>query len=144
MPGGVDPTGYVKGWAAHDCHRGLRGNGHRRRLGQRRGDIASFGGPAGRGISGGIRTPSRPTSFACVVDLAEPGHVGRLRAGAHLINPHTASVGADGVASVSGPDLGLADALATRGSVGGVDALARLESIDGYEALGITFDGSRL
>ena len=47
-------------------------------------------------------------------------------------------------ASVSGPDLGLADALATAVAVGGVDALARLESIDGYEALGITFDGSRL
>jgi thiamine biosynthesis lipoprotein ApbE len=44
---------------------------------------------------------------------------------------------------VTGPDLGLADALATAVAVAGETGLASIEPIDGYEALIIGFDGRR-
>ena len=42
-----------------------------------------------------------------------------------------------------GPDLGLADALATAVAVAGESGLALVEKLDGYEALVINPDGSR-
>ncbi len=44
---------------------------------------------------------------------------------------------------MTGPDLGLADALATAMAVAGEDGLALVERLDGYEALDINPDGSR-
>jgi thiamine biosynthesis lipoprotein len=44
---------------------------------------------------------------------------------------------------VTGPDLGLADALATAVAVAGVPGLALIEPLDGYEALVIALDGSK-
>ena len=41
-----------------------------------------------------------------------------------------------------GPDLGLADALATALAVAGEDALSLIEVLDGYEALVVSFDGT--
>ena len=44
---------------------------------------------------------------------------------------------------MTGPDLGLADALATALAVAGAPGLAFIEPLEGYEALIIGFDGSR-
>jgi hypothetical protein len=44
---------------------------------------------------------------------------------------------------VTGPDLGLADALATAVAVAGEPGLALIEGLDGYEALIINADGGR-
>ena len=44
---------------------------------------------------------------------------------------------------MTGPDLGLADALATAIAVAGEAGLDLIEALDGYEALIITIDGSR-
>jgi thiamine biosynthesis lipoprotein ApbE len=44
---------------------------------------------------------------------------------------------------VTGPDLGLADALATALSVAGEPGLALVEPLDGYQALVIGFDGGK-
>jgi thiamine biosynthesis lipoprotein len=46
-------------------------------------------------------------------------------------------------ASVTGPDLGLADALATALAVAGGPGLAFIEPLEDYEALVIGFDGSK-
>ena len=46
-------------------------------------------------------------------------------------------------ASVTGPDLGLADALATAVAVVGPPGLDMVEALDGYGALIIALDGSR-
>ncbi len=46
-------------------------------------------------------------------------------------------------ASVTGPDLGLADALATALAVAGEQGLALIDALDGYEALVINPDGSK-
>ena len=45
-------------------------------------------------------------------------------------------------ASVTGPDLGLADALATAVAVAGEEGLAVVEAIDGYDAMIVTPDGA--
>ena len=44
---------------------------------------------------------------------------------------------------MTGPDLGLADALATALAVAGEPGLALIEPLDGYEALVIGFDGGK-
>jgi thiamine biosynthesis lipoprotein ApbE len=44
---------------------------------------------------------------------------------------------------VTGPDLGLADALATAVAVAGQPGLAMIEPLDGYEALVISPDGTK-
>ena len=46
-------------------------------------------------------------------------------------------------ASVTGPDLGLADALATALAVAGEAGLAFIEPLAGYEALIIGYDGRK-
>ncbi len=46
-------------------------------------------------------------------------------------------------ASVTGPDLGLADALATAVAVAGAPGLALVDELAGYEALIVSPDGSR-
>ena len=45
-------------------------------------------------------------------------------------------------ASVTGPDLGLADALATALAVAGDDGLQMVAALEGYEALAIGFDAT--
>jgi FAD:protein FMN transferase len=149
MPGGVDPTGYVKGWAAQQalaaftapCLAGVMVNAA--------GDIASSGGPAlGQPFRVGIADPAAPRRLADIAELT-----GRTRAiatsgtyerGDHLIDPRSGRPAARvASASVTGPDLGLADALATAVAVAGETGLAFIEPIDGYEALTIGFDGHR-
>jgi thiamine biosynthesis lipoprotein len=69
---------------------------------------------------------------------------GTYERGHHLIDPHTGRPGARAAsASVTGPDLGLADALATAVAVAGPPGLDLVEALDGYEALIIALDGSR-
>jgi thiamine biosynthesis lipoprotein len=144
MPGGVDPTGYVKGWAAQHALAAFRASGIRGALVNAAGDIASSGdlGP-GRPFRIGIADPRSPLRLAAVVELA--GGIatsGTYERGEHLIDPHTGHPAARvASASVTGPDLGLADALATAVAVAGEPGLALTEPLDGYEALVISADG---
>ncbi len=146
LPGGVDPTGYVKGWAAERALDALRAPGVAAAVVNAAGDIASFGGPA----------PSTPFRFA-VVDPADRSRTafvvehtgavatsGTYERGQHLFDPRTRrAAAAVASATVTGPELGLADALATALAVGGLPLLERLEAIDGVEALVIGHDGER-
>jgi thiamine biosynthesis lipoprotein len=146
MPGGVDPTGYVKGWAAQRALGALHGPGVRGAIVNAAGDIASFGAQAdGAAFRIGIVDPFEPSQLACVVDLADNvATSGTYERGAHLIDPHSGSPMARlASASVCGPDLGLADALATALAVAGEEGLGFVEVIDGYEALTIALDGTR-
>jgi thiamine biosynthesis lipoprotein len=149
MPGGVDPTGYVKGWAAREALAAFTAPGIIGAMVNAAGDIASSGGPApGQPFRVGIADPAAPRRLAEIAELT-----GRTRAiatsgtyerGNHLIDPHTGQPAARvASASVTGPDLGLADALATAVAVAGEPGLSFIEPIDGYEALVIGFDGSR-
>ncbi len=149
MPGGFDPTGYVKGWAAQNALaefseppdaviRGVLVNAA--------GDIASSGGMGhGQPFRIGIVDPAAPRRLAGVVELTGTiATSGSYERGSHLIDPHTGRPAARAAsASVTGPDLGLADALATALAVAGEPGLALIGPLTGYAALLIGHDGSR-
>jgi thiamine biosynthesis lipoprotein len=147
MPGGFDPTGYVKGWAAQQALAVLApANGVCGAMVNAAGDIASFGQlPAGQPFRIGIADPAAPRRLAGIVELT--GAVatsGSYERGPHLIDPRSGLPAARlASASVTGPDLGLADALATGLAVAGPDGLAFVEAIAGYAALTIDIDGAR-
>jgi len=143
MPGGVDPTGYVKGWAAQRALAAVASTEIPGAIVNAAGDIASFGGPElAKPFRIGIVDPFSPRALACIIQLdGALATSGIYERGHHLINPYTGQRSVRvASASVSGPDLGLADALATAAAVAGEDALAFIENLDGYEALVIGFD----
>lgn len=145
MPGGVDPTGYVKGWAAQRALAAFGGGGICGALVNAAGDIASRGslGP-GRPFRAGITDPRDRGRLAAVVELTGAiATSGSYERGEHLIDPRTGQPAARAAsASVTGPDLGLADALATAVAVAGEPGLALVEPLAGYEAFVIGADGS--
>jgi thiamine biosynthesis lipoprotein len=145
MPGGVDPTGYVKGWAAQCARDALASTGVSGAMVNAAGDIASFGGMGfAQPFRIGIVDPFAPNQLACVVELTGAiATSGAYEREDHLIDPHSRRPAARvASASVSGRDLGLADALATAVAVAGEAGLAFVEPLGGYEALVIRFDGT--
>lgn len=148
MPGGFDPAGYVKGWAAQQALAVLRGAaGMSGAMVNAAGDIASFGAmPDGQAFRVGIADPAAPRQrLAAVVELA--GSIatsGTYERGPHLTDPRTGRPAARAAsASVTGPDLGLADALATALAVAGPPGLEFVAAAAGYAGLVIGSDGSR-
>lgn len=146
MPGGFDPTGYVKGWAAQNALAALCGEDICGAMVNAAGDIASSGG-MGRGqpFRIGIADPAAPRRLAGIVELTGTiATSGTYERGNHLIDPHSGhAVARAASASVTGPDLGFADALATALAIAGEPGLALIEPLDGYEAFVIGYDGTR-
>ena len=142
LPGGVDPTGYVKGWAAQRALGAFRAPCISGAIVNAAGDIASFGGLGpDRPFNIGIADPFSPRRLAAVVRLTGAiATSGTYERGNHLIDPHSGRPAARASASVTGPDLGLADALATAVAVAGAPGLALVEALDGYEAMVIAHD----
>ena len=147
LPGGVDPTGLVKGWAAELALAELRGHADAAMI-NAGGDIAVFGEPEpGQQWRVGIRDPRAADRLMTVVTLA--GHdravatSGAYERGPHVLEPGT-SEPAQGLlaATVVGPDLAFADALATGLLASGGEALARVAGLRGYSALVVEDDGS--
>ena len=145
MPGGVDPTGLVKGWAIDMALETLRAGGAAAAIVNGGGDVAMFGRPPdGRSFRIGIRHPWRPGSLACVLEIESAvATSGRYERGPHLIDPrdqsrpsHVAS------ATVTGPCLAVADALATALAVGGDEVFDRVDALEGYDAYLVGSDGS--
>ncbi len=146
MPGGIDPTGYVKGWAAQRALGAFRASGVCGAIVNAAGDIASFGDlGGGKLFRVGIADPFSPGRLAEVVYLTRAiATSGTYERGNHLIDPRSGRPAARvASASVTGPDLCLADALATAVAVAGETGLDLIEALDGYEALIIAFDGRR-
>jgi thiamine biosynthesis lipoprotein len=141
--GGVDPTGLVKGWAAQRALGPLRELDLSGALINAAGDIASFGGPErDEPFRLGIVSPTDPKRLVCVVE--SPGAVatsGTYERGHHLVNPFTGLANSTASATVTGPELGLADALATALAVAGREGLDFLTSLKGYEGLVIETSG---
>jgi thiamine biosynthesis lipoprotein len=141
LPGGPDLTGYVKGWAAQRALEKLAGDDVTRAVVNAAGDIA-IAGPA---LRVGIVDPRSPGQFVamadCVGALATSGNYER---GRHLFNPRDGSfASALASASVTGPELGLADAMATALAVGGYEVLEIIETMSDYEAFTVAFDGEQ-
>lgn len=145
MPGGFDPTGLVKGWAVDRALDILRRSGMAAAMVNGGGDLAVFGSPApGQRWRVGIRHPWRADALAGIIEVA--GTVatsGTYERGAHLIDPATGRAsGRAASATVTGPRLAMADALATAVAVGGDEALAIVGAAAGYAAYLIRPDGS--
>jgi len=145
IPGGVDPTGLVKGWAAQRALEELHRHAIDGAIVNAAGDVASFGGPNGSSkFRVGIVNPAKPQTLACIVQ--SPGAVatsGEYERGQHLYDPFARTLATRSAsATVVGPKLGLADALATALVIGGRDVLGAIVELQGYEGLIIEPDGS--
>jgi thiamine biosynthesis lipoprotein len=145
MPGGFDPTGLAKGWAVDRALDVLRRSGLAGAMVNGGGDLAAFGSPArGQRWRVGIRHPWSTRSLAGIIEAgAAVATSGSYERGAHLIDPATGlASGRAASATVTGPRLAMADALATAVAVGGDEALAVVGGIGGYAAYLIRPDGS--
>jgi thiamine biosynthesis lipoprotein len=145
MPGGLDPTGLVKGWAADRALAELRASGVGAAMVSAGGDLATFGGPQeGLAWRIGVCDPWAADRLACVVN--SPGAVatsGCYERGDHVFDPHTGRAETRcKSATVTGPELWLADALATGLLVAGEDGLSAIQEIDGYEGYVISDTGA--
>jgi thiamine biosynthesis lipoprotein len=125
IAGTLDPSGYVKGWAAERAARILEGHGLRDFQINAGGDVVVRGDahPA-TGWRIGIRHPDRADALVTVVSLRDGAIAtsGAYERGAHVLAP-AARVSAPRLRSVTvtGRDLGTADAWATAILAWGVD-----------------------
>jgi len=146
LPGGVDPTGLVKGWAAERALDEFKNAGVPAALINAGGDITAFGRPApGQPWRIGIRHPLAADRLLLMVELDGPGAIatsGTYERGEHLIDPHTGEP-AHGLlsATVVGLDLAFADALATALFVSGGKLLERISRLAGYHGFTVSGDG---
>jgi FAD:protein FMN transferase len=147
MPGGLDPTGLVKGWAAEQALAALIDVGVDAAMVNAGGDVTVFGEPQpGRPWRVGIRHPDDSSRCLCVVTpSAAVATSGTYERGAHVYDPHTRRPAAGCVsATVVGADLALADALATGLLAAGGEALSDVAWLPGYSAMIVGGDGSRV
>jgi thiamine biosynthesis lipoprotein len=147
LPGGVDPTGFVKGWAAELALAQLKAAGLSAAMVNAGGDVATFGEPQpGRPWRVGVRDPRSADRLLTVVE--SPGAVatsGAYERGDQVLDPGSGRP-ARGLlsATVAGPALGLTDALATGLLAAGEQGLAALGSVEGHTALVLRDDGAML
>jgi thiamine biosynthesis lipoprotein len=143
MEGGVDPTGLVKGWAAREAAETLRQAGVGAALVNAAGDIAVVGRPSGDDAwVVGVRSPAARDELLCAVEaVAAVATSGNYERGDHVRDPQSGTPASAAVsATVCGPDLAFADALATGLLAAGEAGLASVRGA-GYEALIVTPDG---
>ena len=143
MPGGVDPTGLVKGWAAQRALAVLRDSGVAAAMVNAGGDIACFG-PQPWRI--GVRDPQTADRLVCVAEVSDAiATSGGYERPDEIIYPRRGGPAEALVqATVIGDDLALADAFATALMVTGEDGLTLLAGEPGYSALIVTGDGRML
>jgi thiamine biosynthesis lipoprotein len=142
MPGGVDPTGLVKGWAAQRALTALRGAGMAAAMVNAGGDIACFG-PTPWRI--GVRDPRDAERLVCVADVAAAvATSGGYERPGELLDPRDRMPAARlAQATVVGEDLPLADAYATALVVRGEHGLTMVAGTP-YEAVIVTHDDRML
>jgi thiamine biosynthesis lipoprotein len=145
MPGGVDPTGLAKGWIAERALERLRLAGLAAAMVNAGGDVAAFGEPEpGRRWRIGVLDPRAAGALLGVVELdGAVATSGTYERGHHVLDPGSGQPAPGPLsATVTGPDLALADALATGLLAAGESGLGSIESLEGYEALGMDDDGT--
>lgn len=144
--GRLDHSGYVKGWSAEVASARLVEAGSRNHFINAGGDVRVRGGPEpGRAWQIPVRHPwDEDAAFLVLAgsDLAVATS-GTYERGFHVVDPRTGRP-AEALRSVTvtGPDLGHADALATAAMAMGRAALHWLAGLpDGYEVAVVTGDG---
>jgi thiamine biosynthesis lipoprotein len=141
----LDPSGLVKGWSVDRAGAILAAYGARNWAIYAGGDVLVRGCPDGEEHwSIGIQHPRQRDAIAAVVrgtDLAVATS-GEYERGQHVLDPHTGLPPA-GVLSVTitGPELGTADAFVTAAFAMGTEGPTWTAQLDGYESLTILEDG---
>ena len=125
LPGGFDPSGYVKGWAADQIADQLMKLGAKHIQVNAGGDISVRGGKdANTAWKLGVAHPNQSNQISKIYEITNGAIAtsGTAERGDHIIDPQskTIAVGARS-ATVTGPDAGIADALATALIVSGRD-----------------------
>jgi len=125
LPGGFDPSGYVKGWAADQISDQLIKLGAKHIQVNAGGDISVRGGKdANTAWKIGVAHPNQSDQVSKIYEITNGAIAtsGTAERGDHIIDPlsKTIAVGARS-ATVTGPDAGIADALATALIVSGRD-----------------------
>ena len=139
LPGGFDPTGLVKGWAAERALDVLMDGGVTSALVNAGGDICVAPGDT---FDVGVQHPSVRDALCGVIRVDSAAATsGVYERGEHLVNPFGGEVGAVS-ATVVGGRLAIADAFATALAVGGDAVLAVLERTPDVEGFFITRDGA--
>jgi thiamine biosynthesis lipoprotein len=141
--GSLDPSALVKGWAAQRAADILHTGGLTSFCLSAGGDVIT----RGRGWRVGIQHPHDREAVAarvCAHDLAIATS-GAYERGSHITNPLTGHA-PSGVLSVTvtGPDLGTADAYSTAAFAMGIDGPAWTLGLRDYEAMTILADGTVL
>jgi thiamine biosynthesis lipoprotein len=145
LDGIVDPSGFVKGWAVEQAARRLDDTGASNYAIAAGGDVLTRGAPApGEPWRVGIRHPGRADRVAAVLAIRGGALAtsGLYERGDHILDPRTGDVPRALVSlTVTGPDLGWADAYATAAFAMGLGGAAWVEGHPGYGAVAITADG---
>jgi thiamine biosynthesis lipoprotein len=145
LPGGLDPSGLVKGWAIERALGILAAGPHVDICLNVGGDVAVRVLPGAPPFVAGIEDPHDRSKIVATVPLTKGGLAtsGVAARGLHIIDPHTGRPVAD-VAGVSvvGPSLLWADVYATAAFARGRDGLSWLSRIPSYDALVVHLDGS--
>ena len=125
VAGGFDPSGYVKGWAADQIADQLMKLGAKHIQVNAGGDISVRGGKDDNTAwKLGVAYPNQSDQISKIYEITNGAIAtsGTAERGDHIIDPQskTIAVGARS-ATVTGPDAGIADALATALIVSGRD-----------------------
>jgi thiamine biosynthesis lipoprotein len=148
LPGGLDPTGLVKGWAIEHASQLLRRHGSHNHAVNGGGDMQLAGEAApGQPWRVGINDPHDRSKLLTVVTgrdvaLATSGTSER---GNHIVNPRSGHA-AQGIASVTviGPSAERADVYATAAVAMGSPAFTWLEHLRDHHALVVYDDTTSL
>jgi thiamine biosynthesis lipoprotein len=141
--GGLDPSGYVKGWAVEEAAYILEAAGARNYAINAGGDVILRGAPEpGRPWVVGIRHPLEADQVVARLSFDAPSErravatSGLYERAGHIVDPHSGGSPAGLLsATVVGPSLALADAYATTVFAmgpAGLDWLARRPGYGGY------------
>lgn len=138
----LDPSGYVKGWAIEGAARIMSDGGIRSFVISAGGDIVARGAPPGSTAwTAAIRDPEHVDAVLGTVTLEDSAIAtsGRYERGDHI---WATADGSDALAGVSvlGPDLGIADAVATAVFAGGLRDAAWLSRFGDYQFVAVTED----
>lgn len=138
MPGGLDPTGLVKGWATQRAADILQEAGMTAAMVNGAGDIACFGRPEpGRAWTVGIQDPNHPHRILRTIAVRRAvATSGTSQRGEHIYDPFRRVARARAAsATVTGPDLTIADALATALLAQGATGALTIRALPGYHAI---------
>lgn len=145
--GALDPSGYVKGWAAERAADALRARGAKTFALNLGGDVVCAAGAAAEPWRIGVRLPDDPESMALVLGIADGAVAtsGSYERGHHVVDARTGRPANEWRSiTVLAPDLATADAVATAALAMGASGPGWAARRPGCEVAAIDAEGRLL